>query len=314
MYELFLLDQRFIKLSVLKKMSQKLVLGADIGGSHITVGIIDLQTNSVLASTKSRLELNSKGNLEIILNAWQRAIEMSCNYSGIKPEYLGISMPGPLDYEKGISLISGQDKYDALFGLNIKELLAQRINMPSSNIGFINDAIAFLRGEILGGSAQNGKNIIGLTLGTGLGSAKVFNKGAVIDANLWKIPFKATIAEEYLSTRWFVKRYFEKTGNKVENVKVLFGLVEEGQLQALEVFREFGNNLGLFLKRFIEMEGDIDTILLGGNIARTSHLFIEEVLEVIGNKVEIMQAILGEDAALVGAGGIWKEERTKQLV
>ncbi len=296
-------------------MSQKLVLGADIGGSHITVGVIDLQTNSVLASTKSRLELNSKGNLEIILNAWQKAIEMSCNHSGIQPEYLGISMPGPLDYEKGISLINGQDKYEALFGLNIKELLAKRINMPPSNIGFINDAVAFLQGEILGGCAKNGKNIIGLTLGTGLGSAKALNHGDVVDADLWKMPFKDGVVEEFLSTRWFVKSYFERTANKIENVKDLFSLADAGQVEALEVFKEFGTNLGLFLQCFIEMEREVDTVVLGGNITKTSPLFISEVYKVLdtSHNIEIKQAILGEDAALIGAAGIWKEETVRPV-
>lgn len=296
-------------------MSEKLVLGADIGGSHVTVGIIDLQVNAVLSETKFRLELNSKGDLESILTAWQQAIERSCELFGNTPSFLGISMPGPLDYARGISLINGQDKYDALFGLNIKELLAKRIQMPVSHIGFVNDAVSFLKGEILGGAASKGKNVIGLTLGTGLGSAKALNGSQVLDADLWKMPFKESIAEEYLSTRWFVKRYFEKTGNEIPNVKALLVLAEAGKIEALEVFSEFGNNLGLFLQLFIEMEGEVDTVVLGGNIAKTAHLFTAEVIKVLGssNKVVIKPAILGEDAALIGAAGIWKKEKTQEL-
>lgn len=292
-----------------EKMSQKIVLGADIGGSHVTVGIIDLQRNAVLSETKSRLELNSKGNLQSILNAWQKAIEKSCELFGSTPSFLGISMPGPLDYEKGISLIKGQDKYDALFGLNIKELLAERIQIPTEQISFINDAVSFLQGEILGGAAKGGRNVIGLTLGTGLGSAKALNGGEVLDADLWKMPFKDAIAEEYLSTRWFVKRYNEITGGVIDNVKELHHLANKGNKDALKVFIEFGNNLGLFLQHFIALEGEVDTVVLGGNIAKTEHLFKASVLEVLGtHKVDIKQAILGEDAALIGAAGVWKKE------
>ncbi|RYF99181.1 MAG: ROK family protein [Chitinophagaceae bacterium] len=274
-------------------MSQNLVLGVDIGGSHVTVGIVDLQTNSILTGSKSRLDLNSKGDLESILDAWQKAIEKSCKLTAIRPNRLGISMPGPLNYEKGISLISGQDKYEVLFGLNIKELLAGRLDMPQTHVSFINDAVAFLQGEILGGSAKGGKNVIGLTLGTGLGSAKSLNNEEVVDADLWKMPFKDSIAEEYLSTRWFVKRYLERTSSKIENVKALYALAETGNIQALEVFLEFGTNLGLFLKRFIEMEGEIDTVVLGGNIAKTAHLFTGEILKVLGggNKIAIKQGM-----------------------
>ena len=296
-------------------MSQNLVLGVDIGGSHVTVGIVDLQTNSILAGSKSRLDLDSKGDLESILDIWQKAIEKSGKLVGMKPNRLGISMPGPLDYEKGISLISGQDKYEALFGLNIKELLATRLDFSITQISFINDAVAFLKGEILGGSARGGKNVIGLTLGTGLGSAKSLNNKEAMDADLWKMPFKESIAEEYISTRWFVKRYLEKTSNKVDNVKALYALAESGNIPALEVFQEFGFNLGEFLQLFIAMEGEIDTVVLGGNIAKTANLFTGEVLKVLGSgsKVAIKQAILGEDAALIGAAGIWKAEKAQAL-
>lgn len=296
-------------------MSQKLVLGADIGGSHVTVGIIDLQTNTVLSKTKSRLELNSKGDLESILTIWQKAIEKSCELFGSKPNFLGISMPGPLDYENGISLISGQDKYDALFGLNIKELLAERIQMPVNHLCFINDAVSFLQGEILGGAGKNGKNVIGLTLGTGLGSAKALNGSEVLDADLWKMPFKDAIAEEYLSTRWFVRRYKEITDRIVDNVKELHHLANEGNQDALNIFKEFGNNLGLFLQHFIALEGEVDTVVMGGNIAKTAHLFRVGVLDVLGEeKVKLKQAVLGEDAALIGAAGVWKKETQEQIV
>lgn len=296
-------------------MNQNLVLGADIGGSHVTVGIIDLQTNTVLSETKSRLELNSKGDVNSILKVWQEAIAKSCELFGATPGFLGISMPGPLDYEKGISLINGQDKYDALFGLNIKELLAERIQIPANHICFINDAVSFLQGEILGGAAKTGRNVIGLTLGTGLGSAKALNGGEVLDADLWKMPFKDAIAEEYLSTRWFVKRFNEVTGETVDNVKELHHLANEGNENALRIFTEFGNNLGLFLQHFIALEGEVDTVVMGGNIAKTAHLFKAAVLAVLGDKkVALNQAVLGEDAALIGAAGVWKKEAIKQAV
>ena len=58
-------------------------------------------------------------------------------------------------------------------------------------------------------------------------------------------------------------------------------LAEAGKIEALEVFSEFGNNLGLFLQLFIEMEGEVDTVVLGGNIAKTAHLFTAEVIKVM---------------------------------
>jgi glucokinase len=42
---------------------------------------------------------------------------------------IGISMPGPFDYENGICLIKGQNKYEALYGLYIKGLLADKLGI-----------------------------------------------------------------------------------------------------------------------------------------------------------------------------------------
>lgn len=304
--------QGFISTNVV--MGQNLVLGVDIGGSHITSAIVDLGKNAIVPVTKSRMELNSKGSLEEILSVWSKAIRRSCDKFGKMPEYMGVSMPGPLDYAKGISLIRGQDKYDALYKLNVKELLASGTGLHPDRIGFINDAAAFLQGEILGGAAKGAKNVIGITLGTGLGSAKGFYKKEVEDADLWKMPFKESIAEEYLSTRWCVNRFFDKTSVKINNVRELFIRAKSNSIEALEVFSEFGLNLGLFLTEFIALGGDIDTVVLGGSIANASRLFIGEVNSVLSRlgNIKVRQATLGEEAALIGAAGIWKDTLTGQ--
>ncbi|HRP57404.1 hypothetical protein, partial [Agriterribacter sp.] len=65
---------------------------------------------------------------------------------------MGIAMPGPFDYEKGISYITGLHKYEYLYGLNVKELLAAELNIPLGNIRMMNDAAAYLAGELKAGA------------------------------------------------------------------------------------------------------------------------------------------------------------------
>src|SRR5690606_19117275 len=74
-----------------------------------------------------------------------------------------------------------------------------------ANIRFINDAAAFLQGEVFAGRQNGYPKVLGITLGTGLGSA-VWEKGSnAMDADLWKTPYLESNAEEYLVTRWFVR-------------------------------------------------------------------------------------------------------------
>lgn len=120
-------------------------------------------------------------------------------------------MPGPFDYENGISLITKLDKYEALYKLNVKELLSEKLSIPKPSILMMNDAACFLRGEVYYGAAKGHTDVIGITLGTGTGSAFHHN-GITVDANLGPSPFMNSIADEYFSTRWFVKRYIEENG------------------------------------------------------------------------------------------------------
>lgn len=103
-------------------------------------------------------------------------------------------MPGPFDYERGISLMKGMEKYDSLYGLDIREILSEKLNVPAAHIVFINDAAAFLGGELASGAAADFNRAIGVTLGTGLGSTSNCT-GEVIDVNRAFAPFLESIAE-----------------------------------------------------------------------------------------------------------------------
>ena len=80
-------------------------------------------------------------------------------------------MPGPFDYEEGVSLITGLHKFESLYGLNVKELLAASLHIVPGMIQMNNDAICYLAGERKAGAVKDGSYVAGLTLGTGLGSA-----------------------------------------------------------------------------------------------------------------------------------------------
>jgi glucokinase len=216
-------------------------------------------------------------------------------------------MPGPFDYEKGISLIKNQDKYEALYGLNVKEMMATRLGITPEAIRLMNDAGCFLQGEVVGGAARGFKSAVGVTLGTGLGSA-TFKDGIAKDANLWCAPFKDSIAEEYISSRWLVKRYEGVTNNKVANTKELVGLIPTDP-RIKDIFNEFGANLAAFLTPFIK-ENNPEVVVIGGNIAKACDWFLSKVekdLEAQGITIPLRIARLGEDAHIMGAAGCWMD-------
>lgn len=277
-------------------------IGVDIGGSHITAAHVDSSAYHVLEDSLKRQRVAPKETAAIILNSWVEGI--SPLLAGFPPGQIkiGIAMPGPFDYQKGIALFKGVQKYDALYGIDIGDALSRDLNVPLENIIFINDAEAFLRGELAAGAASAVKKAIGITLGTGLGSASNC-KGAPMDVNRAALPFLDQNAEEYISTRWFLKRYHELTGLDIKNVEELLNVA--GPVIKNQIFDEFAINLGSFINDFIADE-DPELLVIGGNIARTWGHFMPKLEQLIVNKkVIIRQTEMWENAALVGAACVW---------
>lgn len=283
----------------------KVVVGVDIGGTHVTASQVDLATQTILPETQVRMQLNSRLSAEEVVRALALAIEAAYTSVPVAEVRIGVAMPGPFDYANGISHIKDQNKFDALYGLSLKELLAQKLGLRPEQILFMNDAACFLLGEAFGGAAIGYSHVIGLTLGTGLGTCR-YSQEEAEDAALWDTPFREGIAEEYLVTRWFVKRYLELTGEEVAGAKEVFDRSEK-EPEAKQVVEEYGENLAEFLAYFIELDKP-EAVVIGGNISKSADLFLpitEKSLAAKGIELPLLQAKLGEEAALLGAAALW---------
>jgi glucokinase len=286
-------------------MRKPAVLGVDIGGSHITAALVDLETRAVIDHSFQRYAVNSQASAESIINNWCEVIHKAFQYAEIEEKLIGIAMPGPFDYQNGISLIKDQDKFKALYGMNIKKILAEKLAIQPTAIRFINDAAGFVQGEVFSGAAKGYKNVLGLTLGTGLGTAISIN-GITKDAELWDSSFLGGIAEDYLSTRWFINKYESLTGVALPGVKELAAIAET-DAYAKQIFNEFGRTLGHFLSDIIKENGS-EVVVLGGNIAEAFNLFSAHLmsnLQAYHLNTEVRVAKLNENATLIGAASQW---------
>jgi glucokinase len=280
---------------------EELVIGIDIGGSHITAGFIDVETGEIIQNRIIRRHVNSHAPAAEILDGWCTVIRELWADNHVKNSRLGFAMPGPFDYANGISLITGFDKYEALYQLNIREELAARLNLPGSAICFRNDAAAFLEGEVLYGAAKGYAHAIGITLGTGLGSASS-HKGVTVDAELSVLPYKGERIEDYVSTRGLIRAYREVSGITAPNAKAVADLYATDP-QAQAAFELFSTDLAWFLEKFILQEQP-DILVIGGNIANSWPLYEKKLVATLTAAVPkmpvIKMAALGEHAALIG--------------
>lgn len=282
-------------------MSSNFVVASDIGGTHITSAVVDINTWQILEDTISRSHVNSRSDAKSILLSWCTSISTAIERCEATVSRLGIAMPGPFDYENGISLMRNQDKYDALYQLNVCDGIIDSLE-AEKDIRFINDAAAFLQGEIFAGNLQHKERILGITLGTGLGSA-VWSKGEkAFDADLWNTPYKNTIFEEFLVTRWFTKRFEELTGKQEDGFKgILTKYSETAAFDQLMI--EYTASLYDFLYYFANKHGS-DTFILGGNITNAWDTIKRYNSEKLA-EFEIYTGQYAEKAAIIGAASLF---------
>ncbi|CAM3717416.1 ROK family protein [Mucilaginibacter galii] len=284
--------------------SNRYILGADIGGSHITAAIIDGKEHKIVDDTIVRMPVDPSAVSSVILDTWAEAITQVLHKAAdAKPGFLAFAMPGPFNYRDGISLIKGLHKYDLLYGINVKDYLSEHLNLPPHCIGLVNDAQAFLEGEIRVNGYDKLKKTLGVTLGTGLGTAISYN-GNTNDMNFAMLPFLNGFAEEYLSTRWFVSKYNQLSGQTVSNVKDM--LMQEQYTVIDAVFEEFTHNFSQFLVSVINQES-IEVVIIGGNIAKAEDRFLTTLKNdlnkngVLTKPCNILIANVGELSAMIGA-------------
>lgn len=304
-------------------MSRHIAIGADIGGSHITCAAVDLTTGKILKHTLAERAVNNQAQANVIIGLWSEALSESLSGVQIQDvKGIGFAMPGPFDYVKGISYIKGVAKYENLYGFNITDAISSNLRLSNElQIRYINDASAFAVGEAWAGSARDYKKSISITLGTGFGSAFIDNRIPIVDGPLvprigciYHLPYKDGIADDYFSTRWFLREYKRITGREVAGVKDLAKLAQKDEI-VQELFTEFGDKSALFLVPWLKKFG-AEILVIGGNISHAYELF-GNVFEARLKKEEwngrVALSKLKEEAALFGSAYLFNDDFWKDV-
>lgn len=286
------------------------IIGLDVGGSHVSANTLMNIPRDTIHYT-----LESHSSATSIINTISTAIERLLPQA-TGPVTVGIAMPGPFNYTKGISEIYGVGgKFSATFGLHMAETLKTVTRLPpGSGIHFFNDAHCFATGahHLL---KQQSKRSIYITLGTGFGSAFLLN-GQLLHQHgnipasgaFYPEPFKAGIADDYFSTRWLLNEYKTFTGENIPSVKMLAATGQSGE----HIFKTFGENMADFLAPWLK-KYDCDTLVLGGNISKAWHLFRETFtgnLTAHNCDTEIVICDDTEHCIITGAALLAKEKMT----
>ncbi|OIV40910.1 ROK family protein [Flavobacterium johnsoniae] len=293
-------------------MNTSYAIGLDIGGTHITAAVINKTEMKVIDFSLYKESFDSNLPVEQVMDIWKRVINTSIENSKVTDiTGLAVCMPGPFDYEKGICWIKDQSKYEHFYGLNVRDLLLESLNLSKDfPVLFENDAVCFGKGEVFKQQENLSKKVMAVTLGTGLGACFI-DKGVSIssgnsvpaDGEIYNLPYNEGIAEDYVSVRGLLSHYKSLKDAELNNGLELYNLALNGDQSAVKVFETMGEDLATVVIPWLN-NFSADHIIIGGKIANASELFLSsfyKTLKESGVEVQVSISTDNEIAALLGA-------------
>lgn len=292
-------------------------VGVDIGGSHIAACLYDSIGKQLILDSRSTYHVGPNWEAGRILDTWREAISTTISRTQNKVAGVGIAIPGPFDYYEGISRITGVNKYECLYGMNIKNELATRLSMQVSQIRFINDASAFAIAVSTIGKAKSFDRCVAITLGTGLGASFIVNRKPVFSHSqvpkggfLYNQLVDGIIADDLFSTRGLLHLYHLVSGQQATNALEIYQMAKSDP-KARETFQLFGQELGRFLSPFVEKFG-AEVLVLGGNISNAFEYFKDQLIAELPI-ADVYLSGLMDHAALIGGALLVDDEYYGEL-
>ena len=302
-------------------------LGIDIGGTSVKLGLVT-DKGKILASDNYEVAFDNYKTP--IFETVKKSIERFLKDNSINKNELmgiGVSATGQVNSNTGVIVgVGGNIKNWC--NTEIKKELEEIYNLKTT---VINDANSMVIGEQWIGKAKNYKNIIGITIGTGVGGGIIVNSNVLLgnigiagELGHFSINSNGKVCtcgnigcyEQYASMTALIKNVKEKysdIGNlsisKDEiNGKYIFDELEKGNKELEYVVINWIEDIGKGLVSLAHIFNP-EIIIIGGAVSKQEKLFIKpvrnyvlsHVMQKCGENLTVEAAELENSAGLVGA-------------
>ena len=145
------------------------LVGVDLGGTNIVAGALPEDGASdviALRTEPTRAEQGADAVVDRIVRMIDAVIVETLAQTGARRDDIvgiGVGAPGPLDRERGIVVTTPNLGWT---NFPLRDVIAQRTRLP---VRIDNDANCATLGEWWLGAARGARNVIGMTIGTGIG-------------------------------------------------------------------------------------------------------------------------------------------------
>lgn len=276
------------------------ILSIDVGGHFIKIGIVE--DYKIINSYKIKTERdNVLKVLKGIIKDYQDKIK-------------GVSIGIPGLVKNGI--VYHPPNFPKIKVLNLKERLKEYFKMK---ILIENDANLYAIGEAFFGAGKGYKNVVVITLGTGIGGGiiidgKIYRSnsgfageiGHIViekDGRLCNCGMKGCL-EAYVGAERIIEDFYRLSGREdVNDVKEIGELARRGDDDALKILNDAGKNIGVAISSLTNILSP-DLFIIGGGISNLWNIIYkpikEEVKKRIKRKVILKKGVLGDNAGIIG--------------
>ena len=314
------------------------VLGVDIGGTKVAVGLVD-RNGKIL--TQGRKPMIANGTPEAAFEAVTSAIDSLMSEASVSIQSIGICAPGPLDPKSGVVLNPPNLPCWRNFPLADKMKAKYRVPVKVDN-----DANAAALAETRWGAARGFRYVFYATIGTGIGTGIVFdgaiyhgNTGSAGEGGHVSIDYRGPVCHcgkrgciEILASGTAIGvRVRAKLAANPSRHSALLDLAKgdvasvtsekvaqayaQGDPLAREILLETVDVLTPWLGNIVDLL-DPDVLVVGGGVAAMLKPFFEEIKSRLpawcvnprASEIPLVIAHYGADAGIAGGAALCAEE------
>jgi glucokinase len=313
-------------------VTEPAVVGIDLGGTNVRIALVDLEGRIVSRWERATAAMGDQAGLVATLAADLTQAGTAAGEGGWEIRGVGLGVPGRVRSREG--RVEFAPNLPILNDCPLVERLAPAVGWP---VFLENDANLFTLGEYWQGAGAGQENLLGITLGTGVGG------GLILAGRLWQGSQGSageighltvdpegrrchcgnwgcleTMASAFWTAEWvreqlsqgassWLRELYEAEPEAIQG-ETLVTAAMQGDPLAQRAFDRVGRSLGQAIAGVAHLLG-ISGVVIGGRFARAWEVFQAPLHEELHRRltmfppesVSIRPAALGDDAGLVGA-------------
>lgn len=313
-------------------------IGIDLGGTNIAVGVVNSDYQIV---GKGKLKTNKNASAEEIVADMAKAAALAVENAGVTMEEIaqvGIAAPGTVNPETGYVTYANNLPFR---DTPVCPLLEQALGVPCA---IENDANAAAYGELLAGAGKGAKNFVMITLGTGVGGGVIINGSIYSGFNhagaelghmsIIKDGYPCTCGykgcfEAYASATALIRQtvdamdqnpgsvMWELSKEKGVSGVTAFDAMRAGDEAGTQVVNNYIDYLACGITNLVNIFQP-EFIAIGGGVCNEGETLLAPLRQKVSegdynktlpHKTTICKAALGNDAGIIGAAFLQKQEK-----